>query len=939
MPLRSWALACLAILSLFILTEAVKKEDFKTCSQSAFCRRNRALADSATDQSNWQSPYTLVKESIRFSNNFLTADVKNTETNNVLILELQVLADNTVRVRMDEKSPLRQRYQDHAQFTLVDDAKPVKPFKSGKNTDGVVKITLDESGSRKVVVSPSPLRVDFMVNDSPVVTLNDRGFFNFEHLRSKESHKPKMVTQKNEDGTETVVEAEEEKDLWEETFRTWTDSKPNGPESIGMDISFHGFGHVYGIPEHASSLSLKETRGGEGAYTEPYRLYNTDVFEYEMDSPAALYGSIPFMLAHRKNESVGVFWMNPSETWIDIVKTAPENQATGVQKVFKMVKSAGQKKSTKTHWYSEAGVLDMFVFLGPSSKDVFRQYTKLTGKSAMPQSFAIAYHQCRWNYINQNDVREVDDQFDVHDIPYDVIWLDIEHNDGKRYFTWDEAKFPDPSRMQHELSQKGRKLVTIIDPHIKRDDDYYICKEAKDKNLFVKQPSGPDYEGWCWPGQSSWVDYTNPAARKWWAEQFKFDHYKHSTDALHVWNDMNEPSVFNGPEITMPKDMVHHGGWEHRVLHNVYGQIYHGSTADGLKERLPVQQRPFVLSRAFYAGSQRFGSIWTGDNMAQWDALQASMPMIMSVGVAGLPFAGADVGGFFNNPSHELLVRWYQAGAFQPFFRAHAHIDTKRREPWLVGEPYTDIIRSVVRERYALLPYWYNLFQEAHENGTPIMRPLVVEYPDDETVFAMDDQFLVGSGILVKPVTEEGATQTNIYFPPSDIWYDLHTHDRVQGKASQVVSAPLDVVPAYYRGGHIIPRRERLRRSSHAMSLDPFTLVIAVDANGEANGSLYLDDGQTFGYEKNEYLKANFNFKNGVLTYSIQHTNPVFASSIAPVRVERLIILGHPSVSKVVATDASGKRELEVEKSKNGKLVVRDPAVLITEDGWKVELA
>lgn len=217
--------------------------------------------------------------------------------------------------------------------------------------------------------------------------------------------------------------------------------------------------------------------------------------------------------------------------------------------------------------------------------------------------------------------------------------------------------------------------------------------------------------------------------------------------------------------------------------------------------------------------------------MAQWDALQASMPMIMSVGVAGIPFGGADVGGFFNNPPNELLVRWYQAGAFQPFFRAHAHIDTKRREPWLAGDPYTSIIRNVVRERYALLPYWYNVFQEAHENGTPVMRPMVVEYPGDETVFAMEDQFMVGSGILVKPVTEEGATQTNVYFPPSDIWYDLHTHNLVQGQGSQVVSAPLDVVPVYYRGGHIVPRRERHRRSSHAMTLDPFTLVIALDKN------------------------------------------------------------------------------------------------------------
>ncbi|CAO3661753.1 unnamed protein product [Umbelopsis ramanniana] len=937
MPLRTWALACLTVLSLSVLSEAVKKEDFKTCSQSGFCRRNRALADSANADAHWVSPYALVKDSIRFSNNFMTADVQNTQTNNVLILELQVLVDNTVRVRMDEKSPILPRYRDHDQFTLVDKAKPIKPLQSGKNTEGVVKIALDSE--RKIVVTPSPLVIEFYVKDEPVITLNERGFFNFEHLRTKESHKPKMIKQTKEDGTEEEVEAPEEKDLWEETFKSWTDSKPRGPESIGMDISFNGFSHVYGIPEHASTFSLKETRGGEGAYDEPYRLYNTDVFEYEMDSPSALYGSVPFMMAHRKNESVGVFWMNPSETWIDIVKTTEQAEGTAVQKVLNFVKTSSNKKSTKTHWISEAGIVDIFVFFGPSSKDIFRQYTRLTGQPAMPQNFAIAYHQCRWNYINQNDVHEVDSQFDHHDIPYDVIWLDIEHNDGKRYFTWDEGKFPDPIKMQKELDQKGRKLVTIIDPHIKRDDDYYVCKEAKDKSLFVKQPSGADYEGWCWPGQSSWVDYTNADSRKWWADKFKLDNYKGSTEALFVWNDMNEPSVFNGPEITMPKDMIHNGGWEHRVLHNVYGQIYHGSTAQGLEQRTNVPKRPFVLSRAFYAGTQRFGSIWTGDNMAQWDALQASMPMILTIGVSGIPFAGADVGGFFNNPSTELLVRWYQAGAFQPFFRAHAHIDTKRREPWLFGDPYTSMIRSVVRERYALLPYWYNTFQEAHETGVPIMRPLMVEYPEDENVFAMEDQYLIGSGILVKPVTEEGATQTNVYFPPSDIWYDLHTHNLVHGQGSQVVSAPLDVVPVYYRGGHIVPRRERLRRSSHAMTLDPFTLVIALDKQGEANGSLYLDDGETYAYAKAEYLKGLFHFENGVLSYNIAHSSAQFASTIASVRVERLVILGQVTATKAVATDAAGSRQLQIEETKNGKIVVRDPAVLVTENGWKIELS
>lgn len=310
-----------------------------------------------------------------------------------------------------------------------------------------------------------------------------------------------------------------------------------------------------------------------------------------------------------------------------------------------------------------------------------QQFTRLTGTAALPRQFAIAYHQCRWNYNDQADVASVDAGYEEHDIPYDVLWLDIEHTDNKKYFTWDAHKFPDPVGMQEALAVKARKvraraqtvrggvnarapdqMVTIIDPHIKRHTGYSIYDEATAQGLFVKDQDGNDFDGWCWPGtanelssapaagavcvahpapvagSSSWVDFTNPAAREWWASKFALDAYTGSTQSLFTWNDMNEPSVFNGPEVTMHKHLKHHGDVEHREVHNIYGFYQHMSTFEGLKRR--DNARPFVLTRAFFAGTQRYGAIWTGDNKAEWDHLKMSVPMLLSLGVAGQTFVG-----------------------------------------------------------------------------------------------------------------------------------------------------------------------------------------------------------------------------------------------------------------------------------------------------------
>lgn len=679
-------------------------------------------------------------------------------------------------------------------------------------------------------------------------------------------------------------------------------------------------------------------------------MYNSDVFEYEMDSPMTLYGSIPFMQAHKKDSTVGVFWLNAAETWVDIVKAKLSTNPLSL--------GIGAKTDTETHWFSESGLLDIFVFLGPTPKDIIRSYSDLTGYTTLPQQFAIAYHQCRWNYVTDEDVKDVDRKFDKNKIPYDVIWLDIEYTDGKKYFTWDSHNFPDPIGMQKHLDKHERKLVAIIDPHIKNEGGYSVVDELKSKSLAVKNKDNNIYEGWCWPGSSHWIDCFNPAATKWWASLFAYSSFPGTTPSTFIWNDMNEPSVFNGPETTMPKDNLHHGNWEHRDVHNVNGLTFVNATYVALLNRDPKSpRRPFVLTRSFFAGSQRMGAMWTGDNQADWSHLAASIPMILSNNIAGFPFAGADIGGFFGNPSKDLLTRWFQAGVFYPFMRGHAHIDTRRREPYLAGEPYTTFITQALRLRYQLLPAWYTAFHEASVSGSPIVRPHYYVHPGDESAFAIDDQLYIGStGLLAKPVVTEGAETVDVYLPAGETYFDYFDYTTYLGAGKAVtISAPLGKIPLLMRAGHIIPRRDRPRRSSGLMRWDPFTLVVVIGRDGEAEGTLYIDDGESFEYENGAFIHRKFIFSSLSSSFTLKSTpmspttskaSTAYHKKMENVRIEKIILVNAPKTwegkQKVgIHEDGRTKRsvELRYEKEAGGRAawaVVRDPGIGVGR-GWRAE--
>jgi mannosyl-oligosaccharide alpha-1,3-glucosidase len=738
--------------------------------------------------------------------------------------------------------------------------------------------------------------------------------------------------------------------FWEETFQTHADSKPNGPMSVGVDVSFPFSTHVYGIPEHASTHALRATDGSEGnanEYNQPYRLYNLDVFEYELDNPMALYGSIPFMISHGHESSsnvaasAGVYWNNPTETYVDIKK----NKNRGIN----------------TKWISESGLWDLSLIPGPTGKQVISGFTSLVGTQNLPPLFALGYHQCRWNYKDEADVYHVDSKFEEFDFPYDVLWLDIEHTDGKKYFTWDSNVFPNPKTMIDSLASRGHKMVTIIDPHMKRDSNYLLHKEAQEKGLYIRKPDGTsEYEGWCWPGSSSYLDFTSPATREFWADQFSLQKYAGSTVDLYTWNDMNEPSVFNGPEVTMHKDAKSIAGIEHREWHNLYGFYQQMASAEGQVKRSNGNSRHFVLSRAFFAGSQRFGAIWTGDNEASWSHLAQAAPMLLTIGVSGLTFSGADTGGFFKNPSTELMTRWYQAASFTPFFRAHAHIDTARREPWLFGNEVLMQLRSIVRTRYTFLAYWYTLFAEAHAYGTPTLRPLWLEYPTDPKVFAMEDQWMVGSDILVKPVIHEGSTSVSVYLPGNQPWYDIATGNVVNKhigfvsngfKDTITVPTPLSYFPVFQRGGSIIARQMRPRRSSQAMLADPYTLYVTLDEKMESStGKLYLDDGSSYEYEKNNafrlksfQLKKKSTSSSSGNVYILSSSQILGGKTFTPSNlIEKVVLMGLSKSPKAVSIVSENAQQVSKPLSfeydaVNDVVSIRKPDVKVAYD-FEIEI-
>jgi len=932
----------------------------KKCNQAGFCQRNRHYATNI--QSSHNSYYLIDEQSIHIdldnnnnNSSSLRANIIKTIPRNdiediMVELPFKLTFQNdwqSVRFTIDEsfdsntnddteaESPLlnKHRYNETGLWSFMNhtDSLNNTPLQFEKfetiqsNLDKFVNFVFQtpdlEQNVIKVYNDINQLEIHLFLDsfqilifqgEDLILSINDRSLFNFEHHRSMEQN------------FQNVLPEESTYNMFADDFEySKGDHVPFGPESIALDFTFNGFNSLYGIPEHADSLRLRDTSNDE-----PYRLFNVDVFQYNLDSRMPMYGAIPLLLTSNKDKSVGVFWNNPADTWVDIHYT--------------------DNGLSQSHIMSEAGIIDVFVFIGEKPSDITDQFTQLTGRPTLPLLSSIGYHQCRWNYNDELDVLNVQENMDREDIPFDFIWLDLEYTDDKKYFTWKPDSFGNPGRMLKKLAKYGRQLAVLIDPHIKTQ--YHISEEIKRQEAGVLNAGGDLYVGRCWPGDSIWIDTMGKIGQRVWDGFFKdFITVKLPSyiDNLHIWNDMNEPSIFNGPETTAPKDLIHNGGFEERSIHNVYGLTVHETTYDSMKDIYGISdKRPFILTRAFFAGSQRSAATWTGDNIANWDYLKASIPMILSNNIVGMPFIGADIAGFDGNPTPELIIRWYQTGLWYPFFRAHAHIDSIRREPYLLEKPVRDSVRDSIRLRYTLLPTFYSAFHESSINGNAIMKPMFFQYPEHNELYDVDNQFYLGNyGILVKPITSPETFTTTMTFPKG-IFYDLTTLKAlvVDHLKEVEIDAPIAKIPAFIEGGHILFKREIYRRSSKLMVNDPYTLLVAPTLdNGSASGKLYVDDGETFSYENGEYLETVVSLlAKSILKNDIVHI-PVNADCLGNTMIEKIVIamdsntmdIGDHATIKI----GSETRKIEVENDDGTTtVIIKNPQVRVNEQ-WEISFS
>ena len=432
-----------------------------------------------------------------------------------------------------------------------------------------------------------------------------------------------------------------------------------------------------------------------------------------------------------------------------------------------------------------------------------------------------------------------------------------------------------------------------------------------------------------------WPDFLNKAVREWWGKKFTPEFFPGFVNGLvDYWNDMNEPSVFNGPEATAPKDLKHHGDFENRDIHNIYSYLMIKSTFDGLTKYRP-SERPFILTRAFFVGSQKHCAAWTGDNMAKWDHLRATIPMVLSLSSVGMGFSGADVSGFFFNPeSDALVIRWYQAAAFQPFFRAHAHIETKKREPWMFNDQTRDLIGETLKLRHRIMPYYYTLFYESHLNGMPPMRPLFAHFDKDEKIFAAENVHLVGNALLVQPILEDNVNSVNVYLPGAEnrLWLNLQTKQLFNGGQEHTLPVSIETIPHFQLDGTIIPIRERIRRSVALTVNDPIVLDVFANKDSYAEGKLFVDDGISLNYQNGDYIYTQFIYKENALT-----NNVLNGKRKTKVQIEKIRFYNYSSKPNSVYALIDGQNRLLTFDYDNEtkELIIRKPELNIAAQ-WKI---
>jgi len=597
--------------------------------------------------------------------------------------------------------------------------------------------------------------------------------------------------------------------------------------------------HFYGLGEKAARLDRRRGK---------FEMWNSDTPGY-VEGTDPIYQSIPFYLGMEEGCAYGLFYDNPHRSTFDLG-------------------NSGQEYAGYT---AAGGVLDYYFFHGPALKKILSRYTELTGRMPMPPLWALGHQQSRYSYYPDTLVEQVAQAYRAHNLPLDVLYLDIHYMDAYRVFTWDPKRFPDAAALTDRLGKQGLRVVTIVDPGIKYQPadpvapgtGYAVFNEGLAKDYFLRRKNGSLYIGEVWPGKAVFVDYTKDDARRWWGDQLRA-----LTDrgVAGIWTDMNEPSDFLDKSGESQKDVVFDDLGTKSLYpqnRNTFALNMARATYEGL-QRLQPDRRPFVITRAGYAGIQRYAVAWTGDNNATFDSLALNLPMFASMGLSGEPFVGADIPGFIGRGDGELLVRSYQVASLAPFCRNHGAVDQYDHEPWRYGAPYEAMVRESLQLRYRLLPFLYTTLEEAHRTGVPLFRPLLLEFQDDPTTLNLDDEFMVGSALLAAPVLRAGERARDVYLPAGR-WYDFQSSAALRGGDLLRVDAPLNRLPLFVRGGSIVPSTIAMNYTGEK-PWNPLRFDVYPDDAGAATGSLYEDDGVSPAYMQDVFRRTTLSFAAGKIT-------------------------------------------------------------------------
>jgi alpha-glucosidase len=578
-------------------------------------------------------------------------------------------------------------------------------------------------------------------------------------------------------------------------------------------------------------IGLGAKCGGLDKTGKGYINLNTDAFAYGVEQDP-LYSSLPFYIGIHNGMAYGIFLDSSCRT------------------DFNFGASNRRFSSFSTH----NNFLDYYFIYHTDIADIVKSYSRLTGYTPLPPLWSLGYQQNRYSYYPDVEVLRIASTLREKQIPCDGITLDIHHMDKYKLFTWDGARFPNPQQLTDRLKDLGFHTTIIVDPGVKSEDAYEVYERGKREDIFIKYTDGVDYEAEVWAGWSVFPDFTCPKARKWWADELQ------KTVAAGIdgiWNDMNEIATWGNK---LPDNLVFDYEGQKSFTsraRNVYGMQMARASYEGFCAS-EQNRRPFILTRAAYAGVQRYSAVWTGDNTASPEHLMLGLRMLMGMGLCGVPFTGMDIGGFLGEASVELYVRWMQIGAFTPYMRNHKQVNTKSGEPWTYGEEATEIIRNFINLRYRLMPYIYSLFYEASQNGMPLMRTLALRYPHDERVYdaCFENQYEFGDAFMIAPFAS--GKYGEIYFP-SDKRYDFYNDTQEDENTVKILKLDNHKLPVYVRESSIVPMQSPVQHTGETPA--DRTLYLHIYKGKTYNRFVYYeDDGETFDYENGAYFKRGISF-------------------------------------------------------------------------------